>query len=59
MMFRAITRVMQDDSGFAAIDYGLIAAIVAVVIVPAMSMAGCSFDRILNAVSAVLSSTAG
>ena len=54
-----ISRVMRHEGGATPIEYALITAMVAAIAVPALTIAGCSFDQILNAVSAVLSSTAG
>lgn len=58
-MLKCFCRVMNDDSGTAAFEYGLIAVMIAVVAVPAVSAVGLSLEQLLKAVSAVLSSTAG
>jgi pilus assembly protein Flp/PilA len=51
-----ITRFIQDENGATAIEYGLIAALIAVVIIAALSLLGNSisskFQTIANSVSA-------
>ena len=59
MRFRAIAKNMWESSGFASLECGLVAAIVAVVAVPPLSAAGWSLDGIAGAVSAVWHSATG
>lgn len=51
-----VTRFMNDESGATAIEYGLIAALIAVVLVTALTAVGTSlkgaFEKISTAVSA-------
>lgn len=50
-----LTRFIQDEDGATAIEYGLIAALIAVVIIGALTLLGESisskFDQIATAVS--------
>ena len=50
-----LTRFIQDEDGAPAIEYGLIAALIAVVIIGALTLLGESisskFDQIATAVS--------
>lgn len=43
-----ISRFLDDDAGATAIEYGLIAAIMAVAIIAAMSTLGGSFGSAMN-----------
>jgi len=51
-----LTRFIRDEDGATAIEYGLIAALIAVVIIGALTLLGSSisskFDTIATAVSA-------
>ena len=53
-------RFLNDENGATAIEYGLIAALIAVVIIGAVTLLGTSisstFDTISNALSSVTSS---
>ena len=52
-----MTKFMQfvrDDSGATAIEYGLIASLIAVVIIVAVTAVGSSLTDTFNAVSAAL-----
>jgi pilus assembly protein Flp/PilA len=52
-MSKFVTRFMSDESGATAIEYGLIAALVAVVLVTALGVLGTkisgTFDKVSNA----------
>ena len=52
------TRFLQDESGVTAIEYGLIAALISVVCIAAMTFAGqqllAVYNRIGNALAAAL-----
>ena len=50
---------MRNESGATAFEFGLIVAMFAVVAVPASLATGLTLQKIIDAVSAVLSSTAG
>jgi pilus assembly protein Flp/PilA len=47
-MLEMILRFMDDDAGVTAIEYGLIAALVAVVCIAAWSLLGSSLSTIFN-----------
>jgi pilus assembly protein Flp/PilA len=49
-----ISRFLADESGATAIEYGLIAALVAVVLVTALSAMGTKLSGTFNKVSAAL-----
>jgi len=46
-----MTRFTRDESGATAIEYGLIAALIAVVIIGALSLVGTSLQSKFNEVS--------
>jgi len=48
--------VMQDQSGATAIEYGLIASLIAVAAITAMSNLGSQVDATFNSTSAAMSS---
>jgi pilus assembly protein Flp/PilA len=50
-MQNIFTRFFQDESGATAIEYGLIAALIAVVIITAVTAVGGSLDTTFNAVN--------
>ena len=54
--FTMITRFFQDESGATAIEYGLIAALVAVVIIAALIALGNALSSTFASVNAQLSS---
>ncbi len=51
---RIVSRFLRDDSGATAIEYGLIAAGIAVAIIAAVNAVGGSLSGVFNAVSASL-----
>ncbi len=53
-MFSLITKFSKDESGATAIEYGLIAALVAVAAIVGMTALGSSFNSIFNSVSTTL-----
>ena len=53
-MLKIITSLLRDDSGATAIEYGLIAALVAVAAVAAMSAVGTSLSSTFNSVASQL-----
>jgi pilus assembly protein Flp/PilA len=57
-MKKLVTRFVQDESGVTAIEYGLIAALISVVCIGAMTIAGQQllgvYTRIGNALQAAL-----
>ncbi len=58
-MLKCLSHILRDDSGATAFECGLIAVMVAVVAIPAVSATGLTLEQILDAVSAVLSIAAG
>ncbi len=53
-MSKFATRFLKDESGATAIEYGLIAALIAVVIVAAVTAIGTSLTNTFNKVSSSL-----
>ncbi|WP_395660396.1 Flp family type IVb pilin [Aestuariivirga sp.] len=47
-------RFLKDESGATAIEYGLIAALIAVVIVGGVTAVGTSLDALFNSVASEL-----
>jgi len=58
-MFKVIRAFVKDDSGATAIEYGLIAALVSVAAIGALTAMGGSLSTMFNTVSSALSSAAG
>ena len=54
-----VSRFMKDESGVTAIEYGLIAALVAVGIIAALNALGTSLTGIFGSVSTELNTAAG
>ncbi len=50
-MSKFVTRFMKDESGATAIEYGLIAALIAVVLVGALQLLGTSLSDKFDAIS--------
>ncbi len=55
---KKLMRFLKDEDGVTAIEYGLIAALIAVVIIAAVSAVGISLTGIFNTVSTKLDSAA-
>jgi pilus assembly protein Flp/PilA len=55
-MSKFVTRFMKDESGATAIEYGLIAALIAVVLVTAVGLLGKNLSTTFNTVATSLSS---
>ena len=53
-MSKFVTRFLKDESGATAIEYGLIAALVAVVLVTALGTLGSNLTATFNKVSGSL-----
>jgi pilus assembly protein Flp/PilA len=53
-MSKFVTRFIKDESGATAIEYGLIAALIAVVIVTALTAIGTKLNTKFTAVSTEL-----
>ena len=56
---KKLMRFLKDEDGVTAIEYGLIAALIAVVIIVAVSAVGVSLNGIFNTISTKLDSAAG
>lgn len=54
-----VTRFLKDDSGATAIEYGLIAALIAVVLVGALTAVGTSLSGAFNKISSDVSAATG
>jgi pilus assembly protein Flp/PilA len=53
-MSRFVTRFLNDESGATAIEYGLIAALIAVVIIGAVTSVGSKVQSTFTSVAAAL-----
>ena len=53
-MTKFLTRFLKDESGATAIEYGLIAALISVVIIGALTTLGTSLNTDFASVSAAL-----
>jgi pilus assembly protein Flp/PilA len=53
-LIRLVRDVASDDSGVTAIEYGLIASLIAVVIVGAVTLIGTNLNTLFTAVAAAL-----
>jgi pilus assembly protein Flp/PilA len=49
-----VSRFVNDQSGVTAIEYGLIAALVAVVIIPALILVGANLSTVFNFIATSL-----
>ena len=56
-MSKLLNRFLKDDSGATAIEYGLIAALISIVIVAGASGAGNTLENLFNNISTNLSSS--
>lgn len=59
MTFSTLRRLLEDESGATAIEYGLIAALVSVAAIAALTAMGGSLKALFEAVSAALNSAVG
>jgi pilus assembly protein Flp/PilA len=50
-MFKMLSRFVSDDSGVTAIEYGLIASLVAVVIITAVTLVGTNLSATFNTIA--------
>ena len=51
LSMKALVKLLRDESGVTAIEYGLIAALVAVVIISAVTSLGTSLKSTFNSVA--------
>ena len=56
-MTKLISRFVRDESGATAIEYGLIAALIAVVIITALSVVGTKLNAVFTSVSSSLAAS--
>ena len=56
-MFAKFSKLVRDESGATAIEYGLIAALIAVVIIGALTTVGKNLSGVFNTVAGKLSSS--
>ncbi len=59
IMFKVIRTFAKDESGATAIEYGLIAALVSVAAIGALTAMGNSLSTMFNTVSSAMTSAAG
>ena len=59
IMFKVIRTFAKDESGATAIEYGLIAALVSVAAIGALTAMGGSLSTMFNSVSSALSNATG
>ena len=57
-MYRKFTTILRDESGAAAIEYGLVAALVSVAAIVALTALGVSLKTIFNIVAVELQGAA-
>lgn len=58
-VMQAIKRFIRDEEGVTAIEYGLIAALIAIVIITAVTNAGVALNTIFTRIASVLNTAAG
>jgi len=58
-MRKQVYRLLKDEAGVTAIEYGLIAALIAIVIIAAVTLVGTSLQNIFNVVGTTLNTAAG
>ena len=58
-MQNLVTRFIEDESGATAIEYGLIAALIAVAAITAMTSLGTNLNNTFNTVNNSLTTKAG
>jgi len=52
-------RLLRDESGATAIEYGLIAALISVVIITAVTMVGTQLSAVFNSIGTALKTATG
>jgi pilus assembly protein Flp/PilA len=53
---RFIGKLLRDENGATAIEYGLIAALISVVIITAVTLVGSQLSGVFNSIATALSS---
>jgi pilus assembly protein Flp/PilA len=56
-MTKLMSRFVKDESGATAVEYGLIAALIAVVIITSVKLVGSNLDTVFKAVAGALVAT--
>jgi pilus assembly protein Flp/PilA len=56
-MTKLMSRFVKDESGATAVEYGLIAALIAVVIITTVKLVGTNLDAVFAKVAAALVTT--
>jgi pilus assembly protein Flp/PilA len=56
-MLRVFSKLMRDESGATAIEYGLIAALISVATIAALTSVGTNLSTTFNNVAGALTST--
>jgi pilus assembly protein Flp/PilA len=51
---RMFANLLRDDSGATAIEYGLIAALISVVIIGAVTLVGSKLSAVFNSIASAL-----
>jgi pilus assembly protein Flp/PilA len=51
---KTVSRFVQEESGVTAIEYGLIAALIAVVIIPAVRIVGTDLTAVFQRIATAL-----
>ena len=54
-MTMLLSRLLRDESGATAIEYGLIAALISVVIITAVTLVGSKLSGVFNNIATALS----
>lgn len=57
-MLRKLAKFRRDERGVTALEYGLIAALIAVVIITAVSFLGKSVSKAFNTVASAINTSA-
>ncbi len=52
---RFVAKLLRDESGATAIEYGLIAALISVVIISAITLVGTNLSTVFNSIATALS----
>jgi pilus assembly protein Flp/PilA len=53
-MPRLISRFVRDESGATAIEYGLIVALIAVVVITAVTLVGTNLNTMFNSINSAV-----
>ena len=56
---RFIGKLLRDESGATAIEYGLIAALISVIIITAVTIVGTQLSTVFNSIATALQNATG